>query len=868
MSTLARMLSLISTIIILTACGGGGSVSRSDTGDGGNGGNGGDGGSTTTYTITMSMQNASGENDTELSENNNLFAVAQVRDQNGDPLSDALLTFTLSNAELAQFANDTGTARTNEEGIARIGLLASTASGDGEITASLGSGETGSTTFSATAVATSGPNAIGVELVLVNASGQTDNSLSSENTLQAVATVTDSQGQPQADLLLTFSLSNDELATFSNDTSTALTNEQGVATIGMSVGSLSGDGAVTVTLESGESDTTTFSSTGSVTVSEEPATLELFASSIQLASSGSDEIELIALVKNDQSVLMEGVDVRFFAPASEGVEIRLTQPVTQADGTARAIVSSQNNAENRFIKVMAQVGSLPTEEVEIEVKGTEVTANGPSSVILNKTANYILRVVDSDGNTIPNQEITITPNTVGTFSQTTLTTNANGQVEVVYNAIVSGEDQFGIEALGASDIISIVVQEDNFEFTEAPTSEVSLNEATTLRGRWLKDNSPVANRKVLVTASRGQVDYTNPDQTFETDADGVFTFSLSSNNAGFSSVTASGLDSAGENVEVVSTVDIEFIADEPFYINADATPDIVGPDGQSSRITAIVRDENDNLVKNQVVSFNVDDPSTGTISPSQAVTDSNGVASTVFTSGAVSSNESVVVTAQVVGVLPEVQDQAILTVANRAFDISLGTGNQIVEDDSSSYLKEFAVFVSDSAGQPVSGVELTASVSPVKFSEGGGFVKGFRVWNGTVWTSATDPENPELSGARYFCLTEDENDNGILDIAPGAAKTEDTNNDGLLTPGIVGTLSFATSPVSDENGRATLALRYPQNYGGWLEVVITVYGQSTGSEALTRMKYFLEASAEDLSEETVVPPRNPFGSNPDCSSTD
>ena len=63
-----------------------------------------------------------------------------------------------------------------------------------------------------------------------------NNSLSSSNALVALATVTNSEGEPQADLLLTFSLSNDDLATFSNDTATALTNAEGVASIGMSVG--------------------------------------------------------------------------------------------------------------------------------------------------------------------------------------------------------------------------------------------------------------------------------------------------------------------------------------------------------------------------------------------------------------------------------------------------------------------------------------------------------------------------------------------------------------------------------------------------------------------------------------------------------
>ena len=371
MSTLAKTLSLISALFMLTACGGGGSsVSRDDTDNGS-----GDGGTTPSYSISLSLENESGASDNNLSEDNSLFAVATVTDEDGNPYSDALLTFTLSNEALAEFGNDTGTARTNSSGVARLRLNASTASGDGEITAALGSGETGTTTFSATAVSGTDPTSISVALTLQNESGEADNSLSSSNSLVAMATVTNSLGEPQADLLLTFSLSNDELATFSNDTGTALTNADGVATLGMSVGSASGDGEVTATLATGETDSTTFSSEGSTTVSEEPASLELYANNIQLASSGSDEVELIALVKNEQSVLMEGVEVSFSAQTGDGVELQLTQPETTADGTARAILTSQNDKSNRTITITAGAGSL-SQTVEITISGTQVTING------------------------------------------------------------------------------------------------------------------------------------------------------------------------------------------------------------------------------------------------------------------------------------------------------------------------------------------------------------------------------------------------------------------------------------------------------------------------------------------------------------
>jgi len=829
---------------MLTACGGGGSsVSRDDT-DNGTGG----GGTTTpTYTISLSLENESGTSDNNLSEDNSLFAVATVTDEDGNPFADALLTFTLSNTELAEFGNDTGTARTNANGVARLRLNASTASGDGEITAALSSGETGKTTFSATAVSTVDPTTIAVALTLQNAAGETDNSLSTNNALVAVATVTNSQGEPQADLLLTFSLSNDDLATFSNDTATALTNEDGVATIGMAVGSASGDGQVTATLSTGESDSTTFSSTGSTTVSEEPASLELFADSIQLASSGSDEVELIALVKNEQSVLMEGVEVSFSAATGDGVELQLIQPETAADGTARAVLTSQNDKSNRTITITAGAGSL-TQTVDITIAGTEVTINGASSVILNNSVDYTIRVQDSDGTLILNQNVVLSA-VNGSLSSTTVNTGANGQATVTYTASTSGQDTITASALNAETSFTVQVQQDEFNFVDLPEEEVPLGQSQTITVQWRQNNTPVVGRDVTFSASRGQI---AGDATVTTDANGQASIDISANNAGISAITASANDGSG-NVLVSALTQIEFIATTPHTLIADASPDILGPDGQTSTISAVVRDVNGNLVKNSVINFTVSDVSTGFVSPSQATTDSKGIATTVFTSGSVSTLESVAITAFVADD-QAIADQVTLTVGARAFDISLGTGNEIEEPTSTSYLKRFGVFVSDSAGQPVSGVNLTASVTPAKYVNNGEYRTGFWVYN--------DDESQWIAIVNQNCLTEDINDNGILDTTP---TDEDTNGDGMLTPGLVGTITFSNgNAVTDENGYAELEYRYPSSYAVWYDAVISVFGQSTGSEAQASMNYTLDISADDVTDEGAAPPANPFGVTDQC----
>ena len=844
MSTLAKTLSLISALFMLTACGGGGSsVSRDNTDNGS-----GDGGTTSpTYSIALTLENESGASDNSLSEDNSLFVVATVSDQDGNPHADALLTFTLSNEQLAEFGNDTGTARTNSNGVARLRLDASTASGDGEITAALGSGETGTTTFSATAVTSTDPTTISVSLALQNAGGEADNSLSSSNALVALATVTNSEGEPQADLLLTFSLSNDDLATFSNDTATALTNAEGVASIGMSVGSASGDGEVTATLPTGEADSTTFSSSGSTTVSEEPASLELYANSIQLASSGSDEVELIALVKNEQSVLMEGVEVSFSAASGDGVELQLTQPETAADGTARAILTSQNDASNRTVTITAGAGSL-TQTVEITIAGTEVTINGASSVILNDSVDYTIRVQDSDGTSILNQDVVLSA-VNGTLSSTTVNTGANGQATVSYTASTSGEDTITAAALNAETSFTVQVQQDEFNFVNLPTEEVPLGQTQTITVQWRQDNTPVVGQNVTFSASRGVI---AGNATVVTDAEGQASIDISANNAGISSITASASDGSG-NVLVSALTQIEFIATTPHTLIADASPDIIGPDGQTSTISAVVRDVDGNLVKNSVVNFSVSDVSTGFVSPSQATTDSKGIATTVFTSGSVSTQDAVVVTAFVADD-PAIDDEVVLTVGARAFDISLGTGNELEEATSTSYLKRFGVFVSDSAGQPVSGVNLTASVAPVKYVNGGEYRTGFWVFD--------DDASQWVAIVNQNCETEDVNDNGILDTTP---RDEDTNEDGMLTPGLIGTIAFANgAAVTDENGYAELEYRYPRSFAIWYDAVISVFGQSTGSEASAKMRYTLSISADDVTDEGASPPANPFGVTDQC----
>ncbi|MDO6692441.1 Ig-like domain-containing protein [Aliiglaciecola sp. 3_MG-2023] len=677
-----------------------------------------------------------------------------------------------------------------------------------------------------------------VNLSIADQNGAAVNELTSTSPLVVTATVTSSDGDVE-DQLVTFTFSQDGLASFDNDTGTALTNAQGVATIGLIVGASSGDGLVTGALSDGTEGQIGFSSSGTSQSGVTPASLELYASSIQLASSGSDEIELIAVVKNAQNILLSGVDVSF--AANNGAELQIVQGTSADDGTARATLTSRNNPENRTITATVSSGTL-SETIDVEIVGTEVNVDGPISVVLGDTVDLTIKVVDSDGTGLANQSVQLST-TQGSIVSSAVT-DSEGQVAIQYVATTSGENLITASALNAEGSLTFTVQEDSFSFSSVPTEDVPLNTSTTLEVTWLKDNIAYAGGEVTLSASRG--DFVS--STVVTDANGVAAFSIQSNNAGLASVTANGVDA--NNQTVSARTQFEFIATVPDTIIVDASPDLIGPDGQTSTITAIVRDVTGNLVKGKVINFRVDDVSGGYVSPNSATTDSNGIASTVYTSNAVSSEDAVIVHAEVAD-NNSITDFTTLTVGDRAFDISLGTGNLLSSPDDSSYSKEFSVFVSDSVGRPVANVALTASSTPIKYADGEAFYQGFWTYDivSGFWYTTTTKN----------CRNEDINGNGSLDI------NEDINEDDKLTPGIIGTISFVDGiNETDENGQAKIEIRYPKAYGAWTNVNIAVFGQSSGSESFESQTFLLPVASEDLQIETAAPPANPFGFNEIC----
>jgi hypothetical protein len=216
-----------------------------------------------------------------------------------------------------------------------------------------------------------------------------------------------------------------------------------------------------------------------------------------------------------------------------------------------------------------------------------------------------------------------------------------------------------------------------------------------------------------------------------TDSDGEVVVQIRSANAGGASITAQTTDGPSTQRAV------EFVATDPDSLEVQADPFTIAPNEQAT-ITAILRDPNNNLVKNKQIVFQLDDVTGGNLSVGAADTDSQGRGQTVYTaSSTTSASEGVVITAFVQDA-PGVTDDTALTVARREVFLSFGTGNEISAPNPAQYSMPFVLVVTDADGNAVVGAEVQLSILSTHYLKG--------VWvpdvPNDVWVASPRPSRP------------------------------------------------------------------------------------------------------------------------------
>lgn len=855
----------------VVACGGGGTLDSNGSSSG-------------TYTLTASIAPSA-----NLADGNPLTVNVQLRATSGS-ISGQLVTFTVSDAELATFSNQAGTALTDSNGNAAITLVVGSKSGAGTVTASVASGAKATVGFvSAGKVNTNDQLQLTLSMAATKQPATpTDpsapkktcaaNQVSRDCTPQVTVKVTTLQGSAVTNRQVKLTIPDSDLARarFTGGLASQILSldSQGQAKATLQVGTEPNDGQVVATIvdvSTVAAVSTSFSSDGDY------YSVKLLANRTQLGTGNADPVELTALVRDPGNVVVQNVPVEFSTAAS--AEIEVTARTTNASGAATARLTSKTSFEVKDISATARVNKNVTSDIKLSVFGSRIDVQAPTSVVKESEQQIVVTLLDSTGAPIPREAVTLEVNGSNNLvaggksgNKIEVDTDGAGKIVALFQANVAGDAVVKFNALNDTVASSrnIVVNSDKFAFSNQPdvVTEVNIEgdaNATRQSVNWLRNGSSVSaadvrfvtNRGVLQSSFANPVDVTQAGATVvKTDENGIASVFARSTFTGFTSIDATAIQNG--NVVASARKRIEFISTNPSKIEVQVTPTRVGV-GERSTVRAIVRDARNNPVKNAAVVFRLENSAGGTLNPVEVVTDSQGVAATEFTADqttGANTGANLNIGAYVRNV-PTVAGNTPLVVGKRTMFFRIGTGNEITNLTSSSYAKEFNVIVTDVAGNPVVDQLLNVTVVPRAYAYGRWtpFYK-----DGTTFLFYTPVRDRNIS-----CANEDTNNNGILDAG------EDSDGNNQLTPGNVASVRFlkadgseATELRSNSAGVARLHLVYPEDRAGWVDVDLIISDKAEGTENVATSRFTLVPSSEDVTKEQNPPPPNPYGVTGEC----
>jgi Bacterial Ig-like domain (group 1) len=599
-------------------------------------------------------------------------------------------------------------------------------------------------------------------------------------------------------------------------------------------------------------------------LSPKAKTVVLLTSQPNLPTDGKTKATITVLVKDEGNRALANSIVDL-TTTDLGASLQQTDRKTGADGSVTAVLSLSSKI-NRMVSVKATVdqGTLVA-TIDIPVTGTTVAVNGPQSLGFNGLGDFSLAVKDSAGNSVPNTDVVVKSSAGNTITPATVKTDQNGQAKFQVNVTKNGTDTISAAAAGGTSSVSLSVAATQLLLTGVSTGEeVIVNDVKTVGVLMTNNGAPVVGRTLRLTATRGAVAVAGGGSTVTTNGSGIASFSISSPNAGQSTISVT--DAAGGGAAIAS---IEFVSKTPSVVKLQAGKPVlganaIGSSGNTSDLVANVRDSFGNPVKGIVVDFSaVNDPSNGRIDPPSATTDIAGNASVAFIAGpTVTGPDQVVLKATVAGV-SSIASTANLTVASRQVSIRIGTGNTI-GDELTRYKFPWNAVVVDSSGAPIENAIVTVQVVPVGYLKGSWKQDDLFGWSATAFETDLDGNYVLVGGLRrevpaVFCSSEDSvRQDGTLQTG------EDVNNNGKLDPGNVATSDVdpAGKPTS-ANGFMDFNILYAKSFARFARVRIDLRVRVDGTESLASETFTLPISDADAKSPSapVIPGQlaGPFG---------
>ncbi|WON76119.1 Ig-like domain-containing protein [Serratia sp. UGAL515B_01] len=720
-----------------------------------------------------------------------------VVDANGNPVPDFEVTFTVTQPD----GSETNvTVKTDTNGIATLPVTSEQA-GTVTVTTNVGGKDL----------------SVGIDFIADGSTATvTDNSLTAGNTGSTVADgkatnpvtlpVVDANGNPVPDFEVTFTVTQPD---GSETNVTVKTDQNGIATLPITSEQA---GTVTVTTNVGGKDVSV-----GIDFIADGSTATVTDNSLTAGNTGST----VADGKATNPVTLPVVD----ANGNPVPDFEVTFTVTQPDGSDSTVTVKTDANGIATLPVTSEQAGTVTVTTNVGGKdvsvGIDFTADGSTATVTDaalkagnagttvadgKATNPVtLPVVDANGNPLPDYEVTFTVTQPdGSDSTVTVKTDQNGIATLPVTSEQAGTVTVTANVGGKDVSVGIDFIADGSTATVTDNSLTAGNTGTTVADG--KATNPVtlpvvdANGNPLpdyeVTFTVTQPDGSDSTVTVKTDANGIATLPVTSEQAGTVTVTT---NVGGKDV----SVGIDFIADGSTATVADdalkaGNAGSTVADGKASNpVTLPVVDANGNPLPDYEVTFTVTQPD-GSDSTVTVKTDQNGIATLPVTSEQAG---TVTVTTNVGGKdlsvgIDFVADGSTATVADDA--LKAGNVGSTVADGKAS--NPVTLPVVDANGNPVPDFEVTFTVTQPDGSDSTVTVKTDQ--NGI----ATLPVTSEQAGT----VTVTTNVGG-KDVSVGIDFTADgstaTVADGTLKAGNAGTTvadgqtsNTVTLPVVDANG--------------------------------------------------------------------
>ncbi|HXA48345.1 MAG TPA: hypothetical protein VNW52_11995 [Burkholderiaceae bacterium] len=672
------------------------------------------------------------------------------------------------------------------------------------------------------------------------------------------------------------------------------------------------------------------------TTTQTPNIALLFSSpTMPSATSAASAVTVTAQVENGNNDALAGVPITF--SASSGI-ISGSPSTSGNGGLATVTVNNGGDPTNRVITITA-TGNGVTKTANISVTGTTMTATkAPTALTLGTLTQYQFTLQDSSGKAIANAPVTFTSavgNTVvadpldaGTAAAP-LTDN-NGNITLDITPTVGGQDTLTVKAKGATAATSFNTTTQSLavnisdistpaspvvvSVTPQPLSEYTSTSCLAVNAFYVNGTAN-ASGPATVATSRGQLFTTSncaaaslynsntTNVTFNNAGQMTPTLYLSTTTPGSAIVTVSEMPGGLTQTASVGFITQLTAANVP-NVSLTASPadvfantNAANPNAQFSVITATVRDGSalNNLVQGVPVQFTLSpDPSNGKISPPVAYTQANGQAQAIFYPGpATTLQNGVVVKAQLQGAVTLPAPVAVdLTVSGSSLFVTLGTGNLIGTSGTTSYLQDWAVYVTDSNGNPVQNAVVVAQFTAISYT------KGTLIYSSPTYPQIqpaqwiinpnslpTDGFNLAQTASGPFCPNTDPTDTGVY--VPGGpypivypfpspldpvSVTKANTPYPFVMPGIPGNVQYTNATlnsqgqaVTDAKGFAIVSIVYPKDHAIWTNAKLTVTAsnvlgtQATSSAVLES----LPVLAADFTALSPAPPgtTSPYGTN-------